>query len=89
MDQLITKEPLQQKVFHLLLQEHRVTFHLTSLQEQHIPRKRAGMQCSQLIKEALEENERTHMNTNHSRFEVQEHKDHLSPAVGWGATKSQ
>lgn len=57
MDQLIAKEPLQQKVFHLLLQEHRVAFHLTSLQEQHIPRKRAGMQRSQLIKEALEENE--------------------------------
>lgn len=48
------------------------------------------MQCSQLIKEALEENEWTQMNTNHSRFKVQaEHKDHLSPAEGWGATKSQ
>lgn len=90
MDQLIAKEPLQQKVFHLLLQEHRVAFHLTSLQEQQIPRKRAGMQRSQLIKEALEENEWTQMKTNHSRFKVQaEHEDHLSPAVGWGATKSQ
>lgn len=56
-DQLTAKEPLQQKVFHLLLQEHRVAFHLISLQEKHIPRKRAGIQYSQLIKEALEENE--------------------------------
>lgn len=57
MDQLTAEVSLKQKVFHLLLQEHRAAFHLISLQEKHIPRKRAGMQCSQLIKEALEENE--------------------------------
>lgn len=57
MDQLTAQERLQRKVFHLLLQEHRVAFHLISLQKKHVPRKRAGMQYSQLIKEALEENE--------------------------------
>lgn len=56
MDQLTAEELLQQKVFHLLLQEHRVAVHLISLQGKHIPRRRAGMQCSELIKEALEEN---------------------------------
>lgn len=57
MDQRTAKEPLQQKVFNLLLQEHGAAFHFKSSQENHIPRKRAGMQCSKLIKEALEEND--------------------------------
>ena len=53
MDELATKEPLQQEVFHLLLQEHRVVFHSKSLQEEDMPKNRAGMQCLKLIKEAL------------------------------------
>lgn len=57
MDELATKEPLQQEVFHLLLQEHRVIFHSESLQDGHILKNRAGMQCLKLIKEVLEGND--------------------------------
>lgn len=54
MDELATKEPLQQDIFHLLLQEHMVIFHSKSLQEEHIPKNRAEIQCLKLIKAALE-----------------------------------
>lgn len=54
MDELATKETLQQDIFHLLLQEHTVIFHSKSLQEEHIPKNRAEIQCLKLIKESLE-----------------------------------
>lgn len=81
-----TKEPLQQEVFHLLLQEHRIVFYSKSLQEDHIPKNRAGMQRLKLIKEALERSDSwVSTNINHPTLKVQAEQKDRTSSVGLGA----
>jgi len=50
----LARKPLQpKKKFHLLLQEHRVVCHGTSLQNKYVVKDRIGTQHAKLIKEVL------------------------------------